>query len=40
MWDAASVWISENPLLRMKRRTLRQLSEGYELKIEVEEQDS
>ena len=38
MWDAASVWISENPLLKVKEKRLQQLSEDYELKIEVEEQ--
>lgn len=37
MWDAASVWISENPLLRKKERMLQQLSEDYALRIEVEE---
>ena len=40
MWDAAAVWISENPLLKMKEKMLQQLSDDYELRIEVEEQNS
>ena len=40
MWDAAAVWISENPLIRMKEKMLQQLSDDYELRIEVEEQNS
>ena len=30
----------ENPLLRKKEKMLQQLSEDYELRIEVKEQDS
>lgn len=40
MWDAAAVWISENPWLRIKEKMLQQLSDDYELRIEVEEQNS
>ena len=40
MWDAAAVWISENPLLKMKEKMLQQLSDDYELRIEVDEQNS
>ena len=40
MWDAAQVWISENPVIKLKKKILQQLSDEFELRIEVEEQNS
>ena len=38
MWDAAQVWISENPVIKLKKKILQQLSDEFELRIDVEEQ--